>query len=277
MPEKPSEAPVPKPTAFLYEEGDGIARVTLNRPDRLNALTFETYEQLTATFRAIAKRPSVRAVLLAGAGRAFCSGGDHEAIIKPLLDEDAGRHLEFTRLTCDLILSIRKVPVPVIAALHGAVVGAGAVMAAASDIRVAADNTKVGFVFVKVGLSGADMGAAWLLPRIVGLGTATRWLMTGDLVDADRARKAGFLTEVVPLANFPARADHWARRMAAGPGRSLAVTKEQLNRECGLDLETAMGEEARVQAELMGGSDFREGYAAFRDRREPKFGGLDRK
>ncbi len=259
------------PTAFLYEEREGIARITLNRPERLNALTFEAYGQLRSTFLALGSRPGVRAVLLAGEGRGFCSGGDHEAIIRPLLDATPERRLEFTRLTCDVILAIRRLPLPVVAALHGAVVGAGAVIAAACDVRVAADDTKVGFVFVKVGLSGADMGAAWLLPRIVGLGTATRWLMTGDLIDADRARRAGFLTEVVTGPNLAARAERWAMRLAAGPARALAVTKEQIEREASLDLEAALDEEARVQARLMGEPDFREGYDAFRERRDPRF------
>jgi enoyl-CoA hydratase/carnithine racemase len=271
MSEKAPEEAFAAPTAFLYEERDAVARITLNRPERLNALTFETYEQLTATFRALRGRTDVRAALLSGAGRAFCSGGDHEAIIRPLLDASPERHLEFTRLTCDLILAIRRLPLPVVAALRGAVVGAGAVIAAACDIRVAAEDTKVGFVFVKVGLSGADMGAAWLLPRIVGLGTATRWLMTGDLIDAPRARRAGFLTEVVKTENLAARAEHWAARLAAGPRRALAATKEQIEREPSMSLEAALDEEARVQARLMGEGDFREGYEAFRDKREPRF------
>ena len=261
-----------EPTSFLYEEKEGIARITLDRPGRLNALTFEVYEQLTATFRSLGSRPSVRAALITGAGRAFCSGGDHEAIIRPLLERTAAEHLAFTRLTCDLILAIRRAPVPVVAALHGAVVGAGAVIAAACDFRVAAENAKIGFVFVKVGLSGADMGAAFLLPRIIGLGEATRWLMTGEIIDAERALRAGFLTEVLPAEDLQEQALRWAARLAAGPRRALAVTKEQLNREMGLSLDEAFGEEARVQAELMGEADFREGYAAFAAKRDPEFG-----
>lgn len=262
---------MPHPDSFLYEEGDGVARITLNRPDRLNALTFDVYRELAATFRALGDRPGVRSVLLAGAGRGFCSGGDHEAIIRPLLERTPEEHLRFTRLTCDLILAIRQAPRPVVAALHGAVVGAGAVIASACDIRVAAEDAKLGFVFVKVGLSGADMGAAWLLPRLVGLGTATRWLMTGEIVEAPEALRAGFHTEVVPGGELASRAEEWARRLAAGPRNSLRVTKEQLNREQFLGLEEALHEEARVQAALMAGDDFREGYAAFTGKRRPEF------
>ncbi len=271
MPANRGDAGFTTPTAFLYEERDGIARITLNRPERLNALTFDTYEQLLATFRALRGRPGIRAVLMAGAGRGFCSGGDHETIIRPLLEASPERQLEFTRLTCDLILAIRRLPLPVVAALHGAVVGAGAVIAAACDIRIASEDSKIGFVFVKVGLSGADMGAAWLLPRIVGLGTATRWLMTGDLIDAQRARRAGFITEMVKAENLTARAEHWAARLASGPARALAVTKEQLESEMSIGLEAALDAEARVQARLMGEPDFREGYEAFRDKRDPRF------
>jgi enoyl-CoA hydratase/carnithine racemase len=271
VPNEPHDAGGAAPAAFRYEERDAIAHVTLDRPDRLNALTFEAYEQLTATFRSMGERKGVRAVLLSGNGRGFCSGGDHEAIIKTLLDQTPEEHFAFTRLTCDLIQAIRRAPLPVVAALHGAVVGAGAVIASACDIRIAASGTKLGFVFVKVGLSGADMGAAWLLPRIVGMGRATRWLMTGEIVGAEEALAAGFHTEVVPPDALPARAGEWAARLAGGPGRSLAVTKVQIDREAAMDLDTALHEEARVQAELMGEADFREGYEAFTGRREPVF------
>lgn len=265
------EAPAPEPRSFLYEERDGVARVTLNRPHRLNALTFQVYEELTGTFRALRGRPSVRSVILAGAGRAFCSGGDQDEIIRPLLEAGPDRHAAFTRLTCDLILAVRKLPKPVVAALHGAVVGAGAVLAAASDFRIASEDARIGFVFVKVGLSGADMGAAWLLPRLVGPGTAARWLMTGDLVGAEEALRAGFLHEVVPRDRLEPAAAELAGRLARGPSRALAVTKEMLDREAAMDLEAALDAEARAQAALMGGPDFAEGYRAFKEKREPRF------
>ncbi|HZE89894.1 MAG TPA: enoyl-CoA hydratase-related protein [Verrucomicrobiae bacterium] len=260
-----------EPKTFLYDERQRIARITLNRPDRRNALTFEVYEELTATLRGLASRDAVRAILLEGAGPAFCSGGDHDEIIAPLLAADAARRRAFTRLTCDLILAIRKLPKPVVAALHGATVGAGAVIAAASDIRIAAEDLRLGFVFVKVGLSGADMGAAWLLPRLVGLGTATQWLLTGEIVDAPAARRAGFLHEVVHPENLAARAWAWAEKLAKGPAGALAVTKESLNREASMDLETALSHEAEAQAALMGEGAFAEGFRAFKEKREPRF------
>jgi len=262
---------IPAPTAFLYEEKDAIARITLNRPDRRNALTFDTYRQLTDTFQALASRGAVRSVLLSGAGGGFCSGGDHEAIIKPLLEMSPEEHLEFTRMTCDLIGSIRALPKPVVAALHGPVVGAGAVIAAACDIRVAARGTRLGFVFTRVGLSGADMGAAWLLPRIVGLGYATQWLMTGDLVGDEEAYRAGFYHEVIEPSQLSQRTTFWAEKLARGPARALAVTKRALDLEASMSLEEALAEEARVQAELMGERAFAEGYAAFKEKREPRF------
>jgi len=265
------QIPIPDPTSFLYDEREGIARITLNRPERLNSITFEVYEELTETFRALSSRETIRAVILAGNGRGFCSGGDHDEIIQPLIEGDAARHHSFTRLTCDLILAMRQLPKPIVAALHGATVGAGAVIAAASDIRLGAEDLKLGFVFVKVGLSGADMGAAWLLPRIVGLGVATQWLFTGDLVDAKEARRRGFLHEVVPTHALAGRASAWAERLARGPARALAVTKESLNRELSMDLESALAHEARVQGVLMGTPAFKEGYLAFKEKREPKF------
>jgi len=267
----PSESPTPSPSTFLYEERERVARITLNRPERLNSLTFDVYEELTATLGALRTRDAVRAVLLAGAGKGFCSGGDHDAIIRPLLQGDAAKHHAFARLTCDLILAIRRIPKPVVAALHGATVGAGAVIAAAADIRIAAEDLRLGFVFVKVGLSGADMGAAWLLPRIVGLATATHWLFTGDMIDAREARRRGFLHEVVPGPHLAARSASWAERLARGPARALAVTKESLNIETSMDLESALSHEARAQGELMGTEAFKEGYRAFKEKREPRF------
>src|SRR5687767_8217482 len=170
------------PTTFAYEHDrdTGIATVTLNRPQRLNALTFESYDELRNTFDALDTEPDVRAIVLTGTGTAFCSGGDVHDIIGPLTSRDYRGLLEFTRLTCDLVLRIRRCRRPIIAALNGTVAGAGAVIAAACDIRIAAANARIAFLFTKVGLSGADMGAAWLLPRIVGFGRATELLMTGD-------------------------------------------------------------------------------------------------
>lgn len=272
MPAAQFDSPPPSPRSFLYEERDGVARITLNRPDRLNSLTFEIYSELTVTLSALRDRAAVRCVILGGAGRAFCSGGDHDEIIKVLVDSGPERHHPFTRLTCDLILAIRKLPKPVIAALHGAVVGAGAVIAAASDIRIASEDAKIGFVFVKVGLSGADMGAAWLLPRIVGTGTATRWLLTGEMVGAREAMAAGFLQEIVPDGDLDRAVSALAQKLARGPSRAMAVTKEALDLEAAMDLESALESESDAQARLMNEDDFSEGYKAFKEKREPRFG-----
>src|SRR5712671_1625364 len=172
-------------TSFLYEldPKTSVATITLNRPERLNALTFAVYAELRDTFQKLDSEPGVRAIIITGAGRAFCSGGDVEDIIGALLGRDLTALQEFTRLTCDLILAMRRCRRPIVAALNGTVAGAGAVIVAACDIRVAAESAKIAFLFTKVGLSGADMGAAWLLPRIVGLGHATELLMTGDFID----------------------------------------------------------------------------------------------
>src|SRR5678815_4410990 len=184
-------AVAPKSFLFEHDKKSAIASITLNRPERLNALTFEVYTELRDTFRALDTEPGVRAVVITGRGRAFCSGGDVEDIIGALFARDAAGLLEFTRLTGDLILAIRRCRRPVVAALNGTVAGAGAVIAAACDVRIAAETAKIAFLFSKVGLSGADMGSAWLLPRIVGLGLATELLMTGDFITAERALAIG--------------------------------------------------------------------------------------
>jgi enoyl-CoA hydratase/carnithine racemase len=261
------------PRSFLYRVDDaaGVATLTLNRPERLNALTFEVYSELRDAFAALDTEPGVRAVVLTGAGRGFCSGGDVEDIIGALFGRDAAGLLEFTKMTCDLVLNIRRCRKPVIAALNGTVAGAGAVIAAACDFRIAAESAKIAFLFVRVGLSGADMGASWLLPRLVGLGHATELLMLGDFIDASRAREIGLYHRVVPQDRVLAEATAWAERLARGPGAALAVTKQALNEEAHLDLATALDYEARVQAELMEHPNYREAYEAFRSKREPKF------
>ena len=261
------------PRSFLYrlDEATGVATLTLNRPERLNALTFEVYAELRDTFRALDTEPGVRAIVLTGAGRAFCSGGDVEDIIGALFQRDAAGLREFTRMTCDLILAIRRCRRPVIAALNGTVAGAGAVIATACDIRVAAESAKIAFLFVRVGLSGADMGAAWLLPRLVGLGTATELLMTGEFIDAARAKAIGLYQRVVPQDALPAEATALAAALARGPAPALAVTKRALDDEATLGLEEALRYEAEAQAALMEHPNFREAYEAFRARREPAF------
>jgi len=261
------------PTSFLYahDTATAVATLTLNRPERLNALTFQVYEELRDTFRALDTADGIRAVVITGAGRAFCSGGDVEDIIGRLFERDAHGLLDFTRLTCDLILSIRQCRRPVVAALNGTVAGAGAVIAAACDFRVAAESAKIAFLFTRVGLSGADMGAAWLLPRLVGLGQATELLMTGEFIDAKRAHAIGLYHRVVAQDQVLVEARALAERLARGPTVALAVTKDALNREASMDLAAALELEAQVQAELMRHPNFRESYEAFKAKREPRF------
>ncbi|MGH9174214.1 MAG: enoyl-CoA hydratase family protein [Vicinamibacterales bacterium] len=261
------------PSSFLYAHAPapGVATITLNRPDRLNALTFETYGELRQVFDALNDEPDVRAIVITGSGRAFCSGGDVHDIIAPLLSRDLRGLLDFTRLTCDLVRSIRTCRRPVIAALNGTVAGAGAVIAAACDVRIAAASAKIAFLFTKVGLSGADMGSAWLLPRIVGSGRAAELLMTGDFVSAEEALRIGLYNRVVPDDQLATTARAFAERLAKGPAFALEITKDALNREAAMDLHTALEAEAQIQAALMLHPDFREAYEAFRDTREPRF------
>jgi enoyl-CoA hydratase/carnithine racemase len=261
------------PTSFRFEHDaeTGVATITLNRPERLNALTFEVYRELRDTFRALDTEPGVRAVVITGAGRGFCSGGDVEDIIGALFARDFEGLLDFTELTCDLILAIRQCRRPVVAALNGTVAGAGAVIASACDFRIAAESAKIAFLFTKVGLSGADMGAAWLLPRLVGLGRATELLMTGEFLDAERALAIGLFHRVVARENVVGEARSLAERLARGPTAALAVTKDALNREASMDLATALAAEARAQAGCMLSPNFREAYDAFREKREPRF------
>ena len=259
-------------TSFLYQIDAGIATITLNRPERLNALTFEVYRELTDTFAALRHERDVRAVVITGAGRAFCSGGDVHDIIGELFERDMQGLLEFTRMTCELVRNIRALPRPVIASLNGTTAGAGACIALASDIRIASPAAKIAFLFVRVGLSGADMGAAYLLPRLVGLARATELLYTGDFIDAREAERIGLYNRVVPAEELEGATRTLAARMASGPAFALAMTKEMLNREMEVSLDTALEWEAQAQAACMQHPDYREAYEAFVEKREPKFG-----
>ena len=261
------------PTTFLatLDTESGVATLTLNRPDRLNALTFEIYTELRDGFDALGEDASVRAIILTGAGRGFCSGGDVLEIIGALIDRPTHELLAFTRLTCDLIRAIRQCPKPVVAAVNGIAAGAGAVIASACDLRIAAQSASFAFLFTRVGLSGADMGAAWLLPRLVGLGRATELLMTGDTVDATEAHRIGLANAVVDDVNLLRSATALAARLAQGPASALADTKQALDDEASLTLREALDAEATRQAALMQGADFREAFTAVRDRREPRF------
>nr|MDQ3818674.1 enoyl-CoA hydratase family protein [Acidobacteriota bacterium] len=235
------------PRSFLYEEREGVAYLTLNRPERLNALTFEAYRELTDAFSALKGESTVRAVVIRGEGRAFSSGGDVHDIIGELFKRDMEGLLEFTRLTCELVRNIRALPKPVIASLNGTTAGAGACIALASDIRIASREAKIAFLFVRVGLSGADMGAAYLLPRVVGLAKATELLFTGDFISAEEAEKIGLYNRVVGLEELETATREFAQRLARGPAFALAMTKEMLNREMDLSLDAALELEAQAQ------------------------------
>ncbi len=278
--DRPSpESGLPNPKSFLLDidEEYSIAQITLNRPEKLNALTFQVYEELIDTFRALHAAPEVRAVVITGAGRGFCTGGDVEEIIGPLLERDYQELVEFTRMTCDLVLAIRRCRKPVVAALHGTVAGAGAVIATACDVRVAAESGRIGFIFTRVGLSGADMGAAWMLPRIVGMGHATELLMTGEFIPASHAHSIGLYNRLTSDEEVVMVATGLAANLARGPSFALEVTKYALDREATMDLEAALEDEARIQAACMLHPNFRKAYETFRDRNkrrppiEPRF------
>ncbi|HVS03460.1 MAG TPA: enoyl-CoA hydratase family protein [Thermoanaerobaculia bacterium] len=249
----------------------GVATLTLDRPQRLNALTFEVYEELREGFEALDREPGVRAILLTGSGRAFCSGGDVEEIIGALFARDYQGLLDFTRTTGALILSMLRCRRPIVGALNGLVAGAGAVIASACDVRIAAESAKIAFLFTRVGLSGADMGASWLLPRLIGLGRAMELLMSGDFVAAGEAHRIGLYNRVVTDERLAAEGREWAERLARGPSFGLEVTKKMVLREAALDLETALAAEVEIQAACMQDSNFREAYEAFRAKRPARF------
>ena len=261
----------PKSFEYVLDVETGVATITLNRPERLNALTFEAYNELRRAFRVLSDEEDARVVVITGAGRGFCSGGDVEDIIGRLFERDMRGLLEFTRMTCDLILAMRRCRKPVVGALNGTVAGAGAVIATACDIRIGAESAKIAYLFTRVGLSGADMGAAWMLPRIVGLGKASELLMTGEFISAEEAHRVGLYNKVVPDGEALQSATELAEKLAGGPAFALEITKDALNREASMDLASALEAEAQIQAALMLHPDFRESYEAFVEKRDPHF------
>ncbi len=261
--------------SFVYSVDDSIATIRLNRPDTLNSLTFEVYEELERAFTDLQHESAVRAVVLTGEGRGFCSGGSVTEIIEKLLEEDIDRKYEFTTLTCNVVRNMRRLQKPIIAAVNGIAAGAGAVLALASDIRVCAESAKFAFLFVKVGLAGADMGAAWLLPRLVGTGIASELLFTGRSVDAAEALRIGLANRVVPADELMPETYKLAERIANGPAHAIGLTKELLNSEASMTFGDALEAEARAQATLMEKPEFREGYDAFMEKRPPDFKKLD--
>ena len=263
-----------RPKTFRWElSEDGVGTITLDRPERINALTFAVYAELRDTFRALSEEhPEVRAVVLEGEGpRGFCSGGDVKDIIGELFARDMRGLLEFTRMTGALVRAIHGCRPPVIAALHGVCCGAGAVIALACDLRLAAPDTRVAYLFPQVGLSGADMGAAWLLPRTIGRGRAAELLLTGEFVSAERAEQIGLVNRVVEAEALREEARALAQKLARGPAFAHAMTKRMLEYEAHVDFATGIEAEAQAQAICMQHPDFREAYDAWVEKREAKY------
>lgn len=263
-----------KPENFLWQlDDDGVAIVTLNRPEKKNPLTFDSYAELRDTFRALDNNRDVKAVVVTGAGENFCSGGDVHEIIGPLTKMDMQDLLKFTRMTGDLVKAIRHCPQPVIAAVDGVCAGAGAAIAMACDLRYGTTRTKTAFLFTRVGLAGADMGACAILPRIVGQGRASELLFTGRSMSADEGERWGFFNALLePDALFDATVTA-AKRLAAGPNFAHGITKNQLNLEWDMSLDAALEAEAQAQAICMQTADFERAYHAFVKKEKPEFEG----
>jgi enoyl-CoA hydratase/carnithine racemase len=258
---------------FRFEIEDGVATITFDRPERLNALTFDVYADLRDLLAEIPQRDDVRSVVITGTGRGFCSGGDVEDIIGALQGMGTKELLEFTRMTGSVVQRMRECPQPIVASVNGVAAGAGAVIALAADIRVLARSARLAFLFTRVGLAGADMGAAYLLPRLVGLGRAAELLLLGDDVSSERAEELGLAYRVVDEEALADEALALARRLADGPALAHATTKLLLSREQDLDLAGSLELEAMAQALLMTSEDHREFYRAFREGRDPTWRG----
>jgi enoyl-CoA hydratase/carnithine racemase len=258
---------------FDLAVADGVATVTLNRPDKLNALTFDVYADLRDLLGELPHRGDARVLVLTGAGRGFCSGGDVEEIIGELQKMQPAQLLEFTRMTGAVVKALRECPLPVIAAVNGVAAGAGSVIALASDFRLLAESASFAFLFTKVGLAGADMGSAYLLPRLIGLSRATELLILGDKLDATRAETIGLATKVVPDADLAAEATTLANRLATGPALAYSTTKVLLTRELDMDLASSIELEAITQALLMKTDDHAEFHAAWSAGRKPQWTG----
>jgi enoyl-CoA hydratase/carnithine racemase len=257
--------------SFVFENQDGVATIRLNDPDKLNALTFQTYADLEKIFGEIADDDAVKVVVLTGTGKGFCSGGRVDEIIGPLLKMKGDELYQFTRMTCNVVKNMRNLNKPIIAAVNGIAAGAGAMLMVAADLRIFSDQAQAAFLFVKVGLSGADMGALYLLPRIVGLGKATELIYFGDTINAEEAHRIGLANRIVPSATLMDEAYSWAKRLKESPLYALGVTKELFESEANVNLETALEMEAAAQARCMQTPDFAEGYNAFIEKRPPRF------
>ena len=266
-----------KPKTFDWSFADRVATITLNRPEKKNPLTFEMYAELRDTFRALNDAADVRAVVLTGAGGNFSSGGDVHEIIGPLVGFASGgkadKLLEFTQMTGDLVKAMRGCPQPIISAVDGICAGAGAILAMASDLRYGTERSKVAFLFVRVGLAGADMGACAILPRIIGHGRASELLFSGRFMLADEAERWGFYNKVVPAPELLSVAQSVAHTLAGGPTLAHATTKRALHDEWDMPVDAAIDHEAKIQADCMRTGDFKRAYEAFVAKQQPRFEG----
>lgn len=258
---------------FRFEMDAHVATVTFDRPERLNALTFDVYADFRDLLTEIEHRDDVKVLVVTGSGDGFCSGGDVERIIGELLGMDTKGLLEFTRMTGAVVENMRRLPIPIIASVNGVAAGAGAVIALAADLRLMAASSSLHFLFTKVGLAGADMGSAYLLPRIVGLGRATELLMLGEKVEPADAVAIGLASRVVEDQRLGDETKRMARRLAEGPSLAYGATKILLGRELDMDLGSSIELEAFTQALLMTTEDHAEFYEAFTGKRPPEWMG----
>lgn len=258
---------------FRFAVNAGIGVLTLDRPDSLNSLTFAIYAQLESLYADLQTDDSVKVVVMTGAGRGFCSGGNVEEIIAKLLQQDTAETLKFTRMTGAVIRNMRRLDKPIIAAINGVAAGAGAVLALACDLRVMSEEAHFAFLFSKVGLTGADMGAAHLLPKVIGTGRATELLMLGGKVEARECLAIGLANRVVSADQLLPEAMQIAEQLAKGPGLALSMTKRMLVNEQNMDLDSAIEQEAQAQALLLRCADHREFYESWQEKRKPRFTG----
>ncbi|MFP3942702.1 MAG: enoyl-CoA hydratase family protein [Alphaproteobacteria bacterium] len=261
------------PKHFRWRLTGGVGTITLDRPERKNPLTFASYAELRDLFRALVYEREIKALVVTGAGGNFCSGGDVHDIIGPLTEKDMSGLLAFTRMTGDLVKAMRAAPQPIIAAVDGVCAGAGAIIAMASDLRLATPEAKTAFLFNRVGLAGCDMGACAILPRIIGQGRASELLFLGRSMSAEEGERWGFFNRIVDRAELETAAEELASRLAAGPAFANGMTKNQLNMEWDMSLDTAIEAEAQAQAICMQTEDFRRAYRAFVEKKKPVFEG----
>jgi enoyl-CoA hydratase/carnithine racemase len=261
------------PKHFIWSLEDGVATIMLSRPERKNPLTFESYTELRDSFRALVHAPEVKAVVVTGAGGNFCSGGDVHDIIGPLTKMDVTGLLNFTRMTGDLVKAMRACPQPIVAAVDGVCAGAGAILAMASDMRIATPRTKTAFLFVRVGLAGCDMGACAILPRLIGHGRASELLYSGRSLSAEEGERWGFYNRLVAETDLHSEALRMATDLANGPGFAHAMTKQMLHREWNMGIDEALDAEAQAQALCMQTEDFQRAYHAFIEKKQPVFEG----